>query len=43
MGYRIELGETRPLNSLPAIEEAAASFDPEKDRIHCVYTRPGGT
>ncbi len=39
MGYRIELGEIETaLNSLPAIEEAACFFDPEKDRIHCVYT-----
>ena len=39
MGYRIELGEIETtLNSFPAIQEVACFFDPERDRIHCVYT-----
>ena len=39
MGYRIELGEIETvLNSIPSMEEVACLFDPERDRIHCVYT-----
>lgn len=39
MGYRIELGEIETvLNSIPSMEEVACLFDPERDRIHCIYT-----
>ena len=37
-GYRIELGEIETaLNSLADIQAAVCFFDPERDRIHCVY------
>jgi len=37
-GYRIELGEIETaLNSVAEIRAAICFFDPEKDKIHCVY------
>lgn len=37
-GYRIELGEIETvLNGQPLIQAAICFFDPEKDKIHCVY------
>lgn len=41
-GYRIELGEVETaLNSLLGINAAICCFDPQKDKIHCIYQGEG--
>lgn len=42
LGYRVELGEIETaLHAIPEVEEAVCLFDPERDKLLCVYTGSG--